>query len=205
MTERQALTEPARRHLDRLIEAALRVWLEQGYRASMDTIAEQAGMSKRTVYAVVRSKSELFEAVIDAYMGQAIAYIGTPGDDLAEGLRRYVRAIADVSLGEIPVGLFRLVLAEAKAFPEMARLYEERGAYKAVELLAEWIEQQCQAGRLHVPDAREASIMLFGMVIPGPQRRAALGAAPSPTSEELDRLVDHAVQFFLHGAKVRPA
>ncbi|WP_434153709.1 hypothetical protein [Pseudomonas sp. JZ134] len=62
-----------------------------------------------------------------------------------------------------------------------------------------------QARRWHIPDDREALIMLLGMVIPGPQRRAALGAAPSPTSGELDRLVDHAVQFFLHGTKVRPA
>jgi AcrR family transcriptional regulator len=194
-----------RRHLDRLIDAALQVWLEQGYHASMDAIAEQAGMSKRTVYAVVRSKGELFEAVIDAYMGRAMASIGTPGNDVADGLRRYVRAIAEVSLGEIPVGLFRLVLAEAKAFPEMARLYDERGAYKAVALLAGWIEQQCQAGRLQVPDAMEASAMLFGMVIPGPQRRAALGVAPSPTAEELDGLIERAVQIFLHGAEVRPA
>ncbi|TWI58680.1 TetR family transcriptional regulator [Pseudomonas duriflava] len=191
--------------LDRLIEAALQVWLEQGYHASMDTIAERAGMSKRTVYGVVRSKGELFEAVIDAYMGQAIACIGTPGNDLTEGLCRYVRAIADVSLGEIPVGLLRLVLAEAKAFPEIARLYDERGAYKAVELLAGWLEQQCQAGRLHVPDTMEASAMLFGMVIPGPQRRAALGVAPSPTPEELDRLISHAVQIFLRGAEIRHA
>nr|WP_312508277.1 hypothetical protein [Pseudomonas luteola] len=49
-----------------------------------------------------------------------------------------------------------------------------------------------QAGRWHVPGSREALIMLLGMVIPGAQRRAALGAAPSSTSEELDGLVDHA-------------
>ncbi|MBH3440075.1 hypothetical protein JQR88_06080 [Pseudomonas luteola] len=46
---------------------------------------------------------------------------------------------------------------------------------------------------------------MLAMVIPGPRRRAAPGAFPSPTSEELDGLVDHAVQLFLHGSKVRPA
>src|SRR3546814_6944716 len=48
-----------------ILEAATRVILEQGYAAaSMDTIAQEAGVSKQTVHNHFGSKEALFNAII---------------------------------------------------------------------------------------------------------------------------------------------
>jgi len=47
-----------------VLKAALRLFLEQGFGAtSMDAIAREAGVSKATLYAHVKSKEELFAAI----------------------------------------------------------------------------------------------------------------------------------------------
>lgn len=50
-----------------LIDGALRIFARDGYaRASIDDIAREAGVSTRTLYNHFGSKTELFEAVIQA-------------------------------------------------------------------------------------------------------------------------------------------
>ena len=45
---------------------AAQVFIEEGYsQATMDRVAQAAGVSKRTVYKHFRSKQELFNVVVD--------------------------------------------------------------------------------------------------------------------------------------------
>jgi len=61
-----------------ILRAAAQVFAEQGYQAAtMDTIAENAGVAKGTVYLYFPSKHELFFRVCDGYIA-AIERIWTP-------------------------------------------------------------------------------------------------------------------------------
>ncbi len=60
-------------HLKRqaILTGAVNVFIESGYElASMDRIAEVAGVSKRTVYNHFQSKESLFEAVVEDFLRQ---------------------------------------------------------------------------------------------------------------------------------------
>src|SRR5579863_4183001 len=57
-----------------VLKAALRLFLEQGFGAtSMDAIAREAGVSKATLYAHVKSKEELFAAITATCAEQLLA------------------------------------------------------------------------------------------------------------------------------------
>lgn len=54
-----------------IIEGAIDVFISMGYElASMDKIAETAGVSKRTVYNHFGSKENLFQAIVDDFLAQ---------------------------------------------------------------------------------------------------------------------------------------
>ncbi len=49
-----------------ILDAAQALFLEKGYGASVDEIAERAGVVKQTVYSRFRSKEDLFAACVRA-------------------------------------------------------------------------------------------------------------------------------------------
>jgi AcrR family transcriptional regulator len=84
-TGRRPLRRDAEVNLARILDAARLVFAEQGYDASMETIAERADVGVGTLYRRFPNKSELFEAVVD------------------EAKRRN-REIAEAVLDEVPDG-----------------------------------------------------------------------------------------------------
>ena len=62
---------PVANKTDQIIDAAKATFLTIGYRAtSMDLVAEQAGVTKRTIYNNFKSKEQLLEAVIDGTLAR---------------------------------------------------------------------------------------------------------------------------------------
>ena len=66
MRQRLTRAEQVERNRDLLLEAALTVFLKQGYvRATLDAIAEEAGFSKGVVYSQFESKADLFLTLLE--------------------------------------------------------------------------------------------------------------------------------------------
>ena len=88
-----------------VLDAAMDVFLEHGFEgASMDAIAESAGVSKPVVYDCFSSKAELFKALFQReearVMGEIRAALsvdvaGPPEDALAGAYAAFLRAVAD--------------------------------------------------------------------------------------------------------------
>jgi AcrR family transcriptional regulator len=120
---RAAPLSPERRR-PMVLDAALRVYLEQGYRgASMEAIAEAAGVTKPVLYDSFASKRELFaalEAREESRLLDALATSLPSGVDLADP----ERAIAQG---------FTAFFAAVRAAPDAYRLIllEEQGTDRA--------------------------------------------------------------------------
>ena len=56
----------AQRNCDRIVEVARQVFREQGYDASLDLIAKQAGVGPGTLYRHFPSRDDLIDAVMQA-------------------------------------------------------------------------------------------------------------------------------------------
>ena len=109
--------------------------MELGYAgASVDRIVQRAGGSKGTVYRHFGCKADLFAEIITALVARMTAPIEhqRPGiadgaQDLAATLARFGRTYLDVLVQPQSLALYRMVIAEGANFPDLARVFYERG------------------------------------------------------------------------------
>jgi TetR/AcrR family transcriptional regulator of autoinduction and epiphytic fitness len=188
-------------------EAAEMVFLREGYSAtSMDKVARNAGMSKRTLYQHYPSKAALFEAVIETAL--APLHMDTTLEDepdLASALIGMLDAAARHLLAPRQAAIFRLVIAETNRSPELAEAFHRSGPGRGANSLQRRIVIEKERGRLRVDDPREAASMLYGMAIGALQMRMLLGLRGPPTDSEIAQRVHIAVETFLNGALVEAA
>jgi AcrR family transcriptional regulator len=111
-----------RRHI---LFTAKDVFLSQGYeRASMDTVAAQAGTSKRSLYAHFESKDKLFAAVLDLVRELYLGRLRTPGayaDEPLEAVTLFCGRFLQLMTWEPQVLTGRLTIAEAERLPRLFR------------------------------------------------------------------------------------
>jgi len=119
--------EELRRHI---LFAAKDVFLSQGYeRASMDTVAAQAGTSKRSLYAHFESKDKLFAAVLDLVRELYLGRLRTPGayaDEPLEAVTRFCGRFLQLMTWEPQILTCRLTMAEAGRGPFADRVSRRR-------------------------------------------------------------------------------
>jgi AcrR family transcriptional regulator len=91
----------AQRNYDRIVETARTIFREQGYDASLDLIAKQAGVGPGTLYRHFPSRDDLIDAVMQSWVDhveqtaeKAIAHEGGPREVLLNWFEEYVRLIS---------------------------------------------------------------------------------------------------------------
>lgn len=195
------MPEDERRHA--LQEAAAAVFLRDGYAAtSMDKVAGEAGMSKRTLYRLFPSKAALFEATI----GDSLAPLHldpalTREPDLAVALAGILETAGRHLLALRPTGILRLVIAEAGRSPELAEAFHRVLVRRGATALQRLIEAEMTGGRLRPGDPEATARMLYGMAFGSTQIRLLLGVRQVPDPEEIASVARDAVAVFLDGAR----
>ena len=91
----------AQRNYDRIVEVARQVFREQGYDASLDLIAKQAGVGPGTLYRHFATRDDLIDAVMKAWVDhveetadKAMTHEGGPREVLLNWFEEYVRLIS---------------------------------------------------------------------------------------------------------------
>jgi TetR/AcrR family transcriptional repressor of mexJK operon len=186
-----------------ITRAALEVFVREGYaRASVDAIAETAGVSKRTIYDYYGGKERLFvSAVQETAAAQAATFDDlldrTLGafEDLEDALMAFGRAFATaITRSDERAAVMRLMIAEASHFPELvAPAPEERPTQRT---LADRLAELGQQGLLTVPDPLEAAEFL-GLLITGRVNNRSWYGAVRLTDAEIEELVAGGVRVFL--------
>lgn len=192
---------------ERLLAAAEEAFLQQGYGgANLGEIARKAGISKKTIYKFVASKSDLFAAVVSnaIAMEQLTRHLGEVREgDVAAPLRAFLAAYARLSLSPRGAQADRLVTMEAQRFPELAKAYADSVEIAATQPLIGWLESQAQAGHIAITSADRAARMLAAMVILDPLKTLLLGQRGQYEMTEIEQIVDEAIGIFLRGVQPR--
>jgi AcrR family transcriptional regulator len=189
---------------DRILDVATTLFLSGGYGAtSIEAVAKHAGISKRTFYHRFSGKEAVFEAVV----GRLIARWLPPFDNdlldapsLEEGLRRVAEHMINIALTPEALALHRMIIAEARQFPRLAKIMHELGAATGIELIARYLAQRVEGGELARIEPRFAAEQFILMIVTGPQRRA-MGLGPPMSADELRGWIDRTVALFLHGCR----
>lgn len=149
-----------------ILQKARELFQESGYaRTTMDEVAARCRISKRTLYRLFPSKTELFAAIIDAHRETMLAL---PGDYEKMSLQDALEAIFRIDISEEAdrerIALLRFVMVESRHYPELHDLARQRGGERSRALLGEWFDKQRQLGRIDVDDAMSAGKILMDMI-----------------------------------------
>jgi TetR/AcrR family transcriptional repressor of mexJK operon len=201
----------ARKH-SAILEAATAVFLRNGYvGTSMDEIAALAAVSKQTVYKHFADKERLFAEIVASTVNAAgdpvhVEVLGLQDTgDVEADLRDLARRQLDLVMQPRVLQLRRLVIGEVGRFPELGRMFYERGPERTIAALATAFERLAARGVLAIEDPRLAAEHFNWLVMSIPLNRAMLlGDAEPPDPGELDRCAETGVRVFL-AAYRRPA
>ncbi|MEO1407620.1 MAG: helix-turn-helix domain-containing protein, partial [Pseudomonadota bacterium] len=111
-----------------LIGAALAVFSRVGFAAAkMEDVAEEAGVSKGTVYLYFNSKEHLFEEMVKANMLPMLNHMSTGMSDqtlsATERLKTHIKFFYRKVLDSERRQIMRLIMAEGPNFPHLAEFY----------------------------------------------------------------------------------
>lgn len=182
----------------RILEAALRVFLEEGHAAATTRrIAAEAGVNEVTLFRRFGNKDHLLVEALrrDAY--ERVTPVG-PGEDPEAELAAWARGAAQ---GLLRVrGLLRATIAERLKAPDMCR-HANDGPLRLRQTLEAWMKGLQAAGRAHADaDVPAAAHLLLDGVFTTVMR-------PDPTlalEPDLDAVITRYVRLVLRAIGTLP-
>jgi AcrR family transcriptional regulator len=197
---RPTRAEAAQLH-QHLREAAVATFLEYGYDgATMEAIAQAAGITKRTLYARYPDKRAVFLHVIPWALTRAVERDSNPktdDEDLHAALTAIGRGALKRALDPDTVRLHRIVKDVVARFPEFAVSAETLGWSRRQRQVMELLRRHQAAGNITVDDIELAAEHFLALVEVVPARLADFGVFRSRKQEE--RHLERAVDLFLRG------
>jgi AcrR family transcriptional regulator len=190
--------------LRRLLDVAKRQFLSAGYReTSLEGIAREAGVAKKTLYSRFGSKAGLFATILDTLRRAWIAEL----QGLVLESNRPETVLETVALHLLQVGtrpdmieLYRLLLLDAHRFPEVIRgYYDKGGVLSGMEPLSDYLRAAVAEDVLRIEDVALATEQFVYLVLGGIRTRMLLGAARRPSASARARIARQAVRIFLAG------
>lgn len=152
---RLPLRADARRNLDRILTAAAEVFAERGMDASVDEVAQRAGVGHATVYRRFPTKEDLVVAIIERRMREflSVAEEAMDAPDPTSGLQRAMEYACDRKSADR--GFFEAVGAQLLRSP---RLEDLRG--EVHDALGRLLRRAQDAGAVRV-DLEPADILFL--------------------------------------------
>jgi TetR/AcrR family transcriptional regulator, mexJK operon transcriptional repressor len=188
-----------------IVRAALHLFTRDGFaRTSVDAIAAEAGVSKRTVYNHYRDKESLFLSVIsetyDSMIGLVEQIINQHLTDVsADALEENIIAFAcEAALlaarSSDRAALVRLMISEVPHFPQLQAMQVRPRSITAA--ISERLTRLAARGLLDIPEPQEAANHLFSLTMGQMNNRSLFGALPL-TDAEIRRMATSGARAFL--------
>jgi TetR/AcrR family transcriptional repressor of mexJK operon len=195
-----------------VVEAARTLFLRDGYAGTtMDAIAAEAGIAKRSLYNNYADKDALFLEIVSGVAGYAEGFArdlrnelrgAVAGANVAATLHDLARRMVLSIVRPEVIALRRLLIGEARAFPDLARTYFDRAPGRVIEALASGFAHLTKVRALRTPDPRRAAAQFAYLVAGDPLDRAML-VGTIPPDRELRAVAREGTETFLARYAVR--
>lgn len=168
------------------------MFLAEGFdRASLDQIAQRAGVSKQTIYSHFADKQALFLAICSELTEKLTIPLRQPASatgDLRTILTRLGEDALAMMLHPASLDLHRLIVGAATRFPELGQAAYEAGAGRMITDLSTLLEQRSRSSdglsrELTPGEAATLAEQFIGMLRGFHQVRGLLGIAPVAEAE----------------------
>jgi TetR/AcrR family transcriptional regulator len=134
-----------------LLDAALELFVEKGFAAThVEEVAARAGVSKGTLFLYFPSKEDLFKEVVRRNIAGRIvewnaqfeSFEGSTAEMLRLAMRQWWEQLGATSAS----GIIKLVMGEARNFPEIAKFYQHEVIEPGHELMRRVLQRGIDQG-----------------------------------------------------------
>ena len=197
--------QESERRLKRLLDIARRRFLAAGYRGtSLEGIAREAKVAKKTLYHRFGNKAGLFAATVEALRESWIAelrnfVIETERPKVV--LEKVALHLLEVGTRPDRIALQRLMIAEAHRAPGLVNGRYEKGAPRGMEPLAAYFRAASARHALKLDDIPLATEQFTQLVLGGIRMRLLLEVSRRPSAADRRRIARQAVHLFLSGCR----
>jgi len=193
-----------------LLDAALDLFVEKGFAATRsEEVAARAGVSKGTLFLYFPTKEELFKAVVRENISGRFAqwndefqkFEGTTADMVRDCMRVWWERLGSTRAS----GITKLIISEARNFPELAAFYQNEVIKPGQELIRKILQRGVDRGEFHVIDMEYALFSITAPMLFLVMMKHSLGACvPQDYPLDPQRYLTSQVETLLHGLCVRP-
>lgn len=184
-----------------IVEAARTAFFARGFHAAtIEDIAQAAGVSKVTVYSRFGDKETLFEEVIRAESARIAAMFEAEmaaGTTLEEQLNAFGVALAGFKFSKEHLAVERVLMNEIAQIPALAQRFFAAGPQLCMGRLNQAIGEAVARREIEVDDPVLAADDLIGLWLGAGDLEIKLGLAPLPDAEAVRRRVHRATRLFL--------
>ena len=184
-----------------ILDAAIATFLQDGYeRATLDVIAERAGVSKQTAYNHFGDKQTLFLAAVDDERSRVAANFGTDITEPNTGeilnvtttLVEIGHRVLRVLLDERASALRRLVISEVARIPSLRPACADGEPKQLVAQIADLLRRRSERGELDVDDPSGAARQFVSLVVQQGLHASMYGTTPLRDTDAGDICADAA-------------
>jgi len=186
-----------------ILAAALEIFGERGYEATrLSDVARKAGCTKGTIFLYYENKAELFKAALRDAMLPLVAenerLVETHQGPTRDLLASLLRLRWDHMMKNKFSGLVKLMLAETRDYPELAKFYNDEFIERNQNLIQRVLQTGVDRGEFKpMIVAHVARFVVAPMVFAVLWRHAFEHAVESPVS--LEAYFDSSLQLILDG------
>jgi len=171
-----------------LLAAALDLFVEKGYAATrVEEVATLAGVSKGTLFLYFSSKEELFKAVVREHISGRFAqwndeieqFEGSSQEMLRYCLTSWWERIGATKASGIP----KLMMSEARNFPELAAFYQQEVIQPGSALIARILQRGVDRGEFRPMDIKYGVYMVLAPLLFLTMWTHSLGTCCDPASQ----------------------
>lgn len=192
-----------------LLDAALDLFVEKGFAATRsEEVAARAGVSKGTLFLYFPSKEELFKAVVRENMSgrfaeweeEFAAFEGSTADMIRYCLRVWWERIGATRAS----GITKLMISEARNFPELATFYQQEVIRPGTALMRRILQRGVDRGEFAPIDVEYGVYALVAPMIFLIMMKHSLGAcAPQDYPLDAQRYVETMADLLVNGLCAR--
>jgi TetR/AcrR family transcriptional regulator len=193
-----------------LLDAALDLFVEKGFAATRaEEVAARAGVSKGTLFLYFPSKEELFKAVvrenISGRFSEWNAEFATFEGSTPEMVRYCMQAWWDRIGATRASGITKLIISEARNFPDIAAFYQQEVIQPGTQLMRRILQRGVDRGEFRPLDIDYAVFSIVAPMIFLIMAKHSMGACvPHDFVLEPDRYLAAQVETVLRGLCARP-
>jgi len=193
-----------------LLDAALDLFVEKGFAATRaEEVAARAGVSKGTLFLYYQSKEELFKAVVQENISGRFSewneefetFPGSSADMVRHCMRGWWERIGATRAS----GITKLMIGEARNFPELAAFYHQEVILPSTQLLRRVLQRGVDRGEFRPLDLDYAVYSLVAPMVYLTMMKHSLGAcAQLAFPLDPERYIASQLDTLVLGLCVRP-